>query len=106
MCWADNEPGPRALPQPEGHGRHRQGAMGRSAKRAAQAEAVGRRICKTVLRDQQIAKKRPVGSLPPSKPLTGPAPPRRSVCAPRGAAVILSQTNIAKETTMLFHGLF
>src|SRR5690348_15021565 len=28
------------------------------------------------------AKRRPVGSLPPSKPLTGPAPPRRSVCAP------------------------
>ena len=27
-------------------------------------------------------KKRPAGSLPPSKPLTGPAPPRRSVCAP------------------------
>src|ERR1043166_3077282 len=27
-------------------------------------------------------KKRPVGSLPPSKPPTGPAPPRRSVCAP------------------------
>src|SRR5207244_1878596 len=26
--------------------------------------------------------KRPVRSLPPSKPLTGPAPPRRSVCAP------------------------
>src|SRR4026208_1516964 len=25
--------------------------------------------------------KRPVRSLPPSKPLTGPAPPRRSVCA-------------------------
>src|SRR4051812_20186982 len=25
---------------------------------------------------------RPVGSLPPSKPPTGPAPPRRSVCAP------------------------
>ena len=27
-------------------------------------------------------KKRPVGSLPPSKPPTGPAPPRRPVCAP------------------------
>src|SRR6516165_5694517 len=26
--------------------------------------------------------KRPVGSLAPSKPPTGPAPPRRSVCAP------------------------
>ncbi len=25
----------------------------------------------------------PAGSLPPSKPLTGPAPPRRSVCALR-----------------------
>src|SRR5216684_4459103 len=29
-----------------------------------------------------LCKKRPVRSLPPSKPLTGPAPPRRSVCAP------------------------
>src|SRR5260370_5783939 len=29
-----------------------------------------------------LEKKRPVRSLPPSKPLTGPAPPRRSVCAP------------------------
>src|SRR6266542_564155 len=29
-----------------------------------------------------IQEKRPVGSLPPSKPPTGPAPPRRSVCAP------------------------
>src|SRR5262249_35750823 len=26
-------------------------------------------------------RKRPVGSLPPSKPPTGPAPPQRSVCA-------------------------
>lgn len=26
---------------------------------------------------------RPVQSLPPSKPATGPAPPQRSVCAPR-----------------------
>src|SRR5438552_19093213 len=31
-----------------------------------------------VLSDER---KRPVGSLPPSKPPTGPAPPRRSVCA-------------------------
>src|SRR4051812_32043625 len=30
----------------------------------------------------EVEKKRPVGSLPPSKPPTGPAPPRRSVCAP------------------------
>src|SRR5262249_34592087 len=30
--------------------------------------------------------KRPVRSLPPSKPLTGPAPPRRSVCAPAAMA--------------------
>src|SRR5262249_45971184 len=43
--------------------------------------------------------KRPVGSLPPSKPPTGPAPPRRSVCAPAWAVVILSQTTFAKETT-------
>jgi len=27
-------------------------------------------------------KRRPAGSLPPSKPPAGPAPPRRSVCAP------------------------
>jgi hypothetical protein len=30
--------------------------------------------------------KRPMGSLPPSKPLTGPAPPRRSACAPAATA--------------------
>src|SRR5262245_57889571 len=33
-------------------------------------------------RDGYFQTKRPVRSLPPSKPLTGPAPPRRSVCAP------------------------
>src|SRR5260221_10439136 len=30
--------------------------------------------------------------LPPSKPRAGPVPPRRSVCAPAWAALILSQT--------------
>src|SRR5438105_7397182 len=34
--------------------------------------------------DQHVKQKRPVGSLPPSEPPTGPAPPRRTVCAPRG----------------------
>src|SRR4051812_5529204 len=29
-----------------------------------------------------MKRKRPVGSLPPSKPPAGPAPPRRPVCAP------------------------
>src|SRR5215510_12805106 len=38
-----------------------------------------RTVWKTVLR---VEAKRPVRSFPPSKPLTGPAPPRRSVCAP------------------------
>src|SRR5262249_9837452 len=33
-------------------------------------------------RDGYFQTKRPVRSLRPSKPLTGPAPPRRSVCAP------------------------
>ena len=33
---------------------------------------------------RDVEAKRPVGSLPPSKPPTGPAPPRRTVCAPRG----------------------
>src|SRR6187200_3122468 len=42
--------------------------------------------------------KRPVGSLPPSKPPTGPAPLRRPVCAPRRAAVIPRRPP-AKETT-------
>jgi hypothetical protein len=32
---------------------------------------------------------RPVRSLPPSKPATGPAPPRRSVCAPEWVAVAI-----------------
>ena len=42
--------------------------------------------------------KRPVRSLPPSKPLTGPAPPRRSVCARERCLSIVSQTNLEKET--------
>ena len=41
--------------------------------------------------------KRPVGSLPPSKPPTGPAPPRRSVCALGDVVTILSQTNLERE---------
>ena len=36
-------------------------------------------------------------SLPPSKPLTGPAPPRRSVCAGNDGLTILSQTNLEWE---------
>src|SRR5262245_2792246 len=32
--------------------------------------------------ESELGIRRPVGSLPPSKPLAGPAPPRRSVCAP------------------------
>src|SRR5262245_46665366 len=40
-------------------------------------------------------------ALLPSKPLTGPAPPRRSVCAPGGAVLILGQTAFAKELPML-----
>jgi tetratricopeptide (TPR) repeat protein len=42
-------------------------------------------------------RKRPVGSLPPSKPPAGPAPPRRSVCAPGRCPAILSQTNLERE---------
>src|SRR5262249_32594687 len=43
-------------------------------------------------------------ALPPSKPLTGPAPPRRSVCAPgRVADVINEQTTFSKEKSMWFH---
>src|SRR5262245_11557222 len=48
--------------------------------------------------------KRPVGSLPPRKPLTGPALPRRSVCAPKWA-FLRSQTTNAKETTMWFRSV-
>src|SRR5262249_55230462 len=40
--------------------------------------------------------KRPVGSLPPSKPLTGPAPPRRSVCARRWAAAVMIRRTTSK----------
>src|ERR1051326_8916228 len=36
---------------------------------------------------------RPVGSLPPSKPPTGPAPPRRSVCAPAAMSPRKGRTN-------------
>src|SRR5262249_43520914 len=45
--------------------------------------------------------KRPVGSLPPSKPPAGPAPPRRSVCAPDGSPST-DRRPFAKETTMWF----
>jgi hypothetical protein len=38
-----------------------------------------------------------VRSLPPSKPLTGPASPRRSVCAPGDDASIVPQTAYEKE---------
>ncbi|HMF16843.1 MAG TPA: hypothetical protein VKE98_06515 [Gemmataceae bacterium] len=36
--------------------------------------------------------KRPVRSLPPSKPRTGPASPRRSVCAPSDDVYMVTQT--------------
>ena len=36
-------------------------------------------------------------SLPPSKPPTGPAPPRRSVCARDDVVAIVSQTNLERE---------
>src|SRR5216684_3582651 len=46
-----------------------------------------------------LCKKRPVRSLPPSKPLTGPAPPRRSVCAPAKVVfAIVKQTALTQET--------
>src|SRR6516165_1343409 len=47
--------------------------------------------------------RRPVGSLPPSKPPTGPAPPRRSVCAPGTMSLhcIADQSAIG-EPPMLF----
>src|SRR6266478_9418839 len=38
---------------------------------------------------QRISKKAAGEALPPSKPLTGPAPPRRSVCAPGAIALPL-----------------
>jgi VCBS repeat-containing protein len=41
-----------------------------------------------------------VGSLPPSKPSTGPAPPRRNGLRAERAVVILPQTTIVKETTV------
>src|SRR5215469_9922960 len=43
---------------------------------------------------------RPVRPYRQSKPLTGPAPPRRSVCAPGRADPIVEQTTSAKETLM------
>src|SRR5262249_46799297 len=51
-----------------------------------------------------VETRRPVGSLPSSKPPTGPAPPRRSVCAPAA----MSRHSIADqpgkgERTMSFH---
>ena len=41
----------------------------------------GRVRCWARIGDSVEAKKQPVGSLPPSKLPTGPAPPRRMVCA-------------------------
>ncbi len=38
-------------------------------------------------------------SLPPSKPLTGPAPPRRSVCAP-GALLVSCNTLVTCTVTL------
>src|SRR5262249_38734291 len=48
--------------------------------------------------------KQPVGSLPPSKPPTGPAPPRRSVCALRKPSS--SKRRPPEETTMFLNRLF
>src|SRR2546429_1004180 len=48
-----------------------------------------------------VNKKRPVRSLPPSKPLTGPAPPRRSACAPADGRPVLPQTGREKECTIM-----
>src|SRR5262245_56835632 len=44
--------------------------------------------------------KRPVRSLPPSKLLTRPASPRRSVCAPGDDASIVSQTRVERRFPM------
>src|SRR3954452_1349684 len=44
-------------------------------------------------------------ALPPSKPLTGPAPPRRSVCAPGMMSLdCIADQQSNGELTMLFNG--
>src|SRR5436309_9732686 len=53
--------------------------------------------------DHRTRKKRPVASLLPSKRPTGPAPPRRSVCAPGPPS---SHRRPAKETTVWLRTLF
>src|SRR5262245_52518847 len=49
---------------------------------------------------------RPGGSLPPSKPPPGPAPPRRSVCAPAWCAVFVSQTAHERKNPMQIRNPF
>jgi hypothetical protein len=49
--------------------------------------------------ERRIGRKAAGEVLPPSKPLTGPASPRRSVCAPgKGALNFIEQTALRKET--------
>src|SRR5262249_50558259 len=58
------------------------------------------------LRTTDDETRRPVRSLPPSKPLTGPAPPRRSVCAPgRGPGRWTADHLFEEMPTMLFRSL-
>src|SRR5260370_25769061 len=51
--------------------------------------------------------KRSVGPLPPSKPPTGPAPPRRSVCAPgRSPPPLYGRSLSRRRFPMWFRNLF
>src|SRR5436190_19656248 len=45
---------------------------------------------------------RSVRSLPPNKPLTDPAPPRRSVCAPEGVAVAITRAGRLQKETVTY----
>src|SRR5262249_37468737 len=90
----------------------RRDALGRRCAGLGLVKSVGRTVFQTILVERTVLKKppygnkkRPVGSLPPSKPPTGPAPPRRPVCAPRGAAPIVEQTTRPKATITWFHSL-
>ena len=58
-------------------------ALSTARRRGSGHAAVSRRRTGVDLEESglEYEAKRPVGSLPPSKPPTGPAPPRRSVCA-------------------------
>src|SRR5262245_47620257 len=53
-----------------------------------------------------MRRRRPVGSLPPSKPPTGPAPPRRTVCAPRGPSSSYRRPPPRGRRPMLLNRLF